>query len=97
MAGVTEVKFICMAVMQDVHLSYCSCYLHHLSNESLGQPYGIDPASSLMFCSSHHLLRLFIQDISIAPLQVHYYSEALPTQHGYCVGVSRRSATGNCE
>src|SRR6218665_1017396 len=21
-----------------------------------------------------------------------YYSEALPTQHGYCVGVSRRSA-----
>src|SRR6218665_1130002 len=30
--------------------------------------------------------------ISIAPLQVHYYSEALPTQHGYCIGVSRRSA-----
>src|SRR6218665_102764 len=30
------------------------------------------------------------QAISIAPLQVHYYSEALPTQHGYCVGVSRR-------
>src|SRR6218665_2470039 len=42
----------------------------------------------------------FIQFISIAPLQVHYYraySEALPTQHGCCVGVSRRSATGNCE
>src|SRR6218665_5027 len=38
-----------------------------------------------------------IQAISIAPLKVHYYSEALPTQHGYCVGVSRRSATGNCE
>src|SRR6218665_544970 len=37
----------------------------------------------------------FIQAISIAPLllQVHYYSGALPTQHGYCVGVSRRSAT----
>jgi len=34
---------------------------------------------------------------SVAPLQVHYYSEALPTQHGYSVGVSRRSATGNCE
>jgi len=33
----------------------------------------------------------------IAPLQVHYYSEALPTQHRYCVGVSRQSATGNCE
>jgi len=28
-----------------------------------------------------------IQAISIAPLQVHYYSEALPTQHGYFVGV----------
>src|SRR6218665_3299549 len=26
-----------------------------------------------------------------------YYSGALPTQHGYCAGVSRRSATGNCE
>jgi len=24
----------------------------------------------------------FIQAISLAPLQVHYYSEALPTQHG---------------
>ena len=30
----------------------------------------------------------FIQAISIAPPQVHYYSEALLTQHGYCVGVS---------
>src|SRR6218665_1267625 len=39
----------------------------------------------------------FIQTISIAHLQVHYYSEALPTQHRYCAGVSRRSATGNCE
>jgi len=25
------------------------------------------------------------------------YSETLPTQHGYCAGISRRSATGNCE
>src|SRR6218665_3383397 len=39
----------------------------------------------------------FIQVISIAPLQVHCYSEAVPTQHGYCVGVSRRSAKGNCK
>src|SRR6218665_2622535 len=39
----------------------------------------------------------FIHSISIAPLQVSYYSEVLPTQHGYCAGVSRRSATGNCE
>ena len=28
----------------------------------------------------------FILDISIAPRPVHYYSEAHPTQHGYCVG-----------
>ena len=34
-----------------------------------------------------YLFYLFIQAISIAPLQVNYYSEALPTQHGYCVGV----------
>src|SRR6218665_239890 len=25
------------------------------------------------------------------------FSEALPTQHGYCAGVSRLSATGSCE
>jgi len=40
---------------------------------------------------------VFIQTISIAPLQAHYYSEALPSQHGYCAGISRRSATGNGE
>ena len=39
----------------------------------------------------------FIHSISIPPLQVHYYSEELPTQHGICVGVARRSATGNFE
>jgi len=43
------------------------------------------------------VLHSFIQAISTAPRQVHYYSEALPTQHGYCVGVSCRSAKGNCE
>jgi len=42
-------------------------------------------------------IHLFIQAISIAPPQVHYYSEALPTQHGYCVAVSRRNVTGNYE
>jgi len=42
------------------------------------------------------LIHSLIQAISITPLQV-YYSEALQTQHGYCVGVSRRRATGNCE
>jgi len=30
----------------------------------------------------------FIQAISVAPLLVHYFSEALPTQHVYCAGVS---------
>jgi len=40
---------------------------------------------------------LFIQAISIAALQVHYYSETIPTQHVYCVRVSRRSTTRNCE
>ena len=33
----------------------------------------------------------FIQAISIASLQVHYYSEALLTQHGYCAGFSRHA------
>src|SRR6218665_1258283 len=50
----------------------------------------------LMNAHTHTLIHSFIQIISIAPLQVHVYSEALPTQHGYCAGVSRRSATGNC-
>jgi len=40
---------------------------------------------------------MFIRAISTAPLQVHYYLEVLLTQHGYCVIVSRRSATGNCK
>ena|SRR6218665_1966912 len=34
-----------------------------------------------------HFIHSFIHSISIVPLQVHYHSEALPTQHGYCVGV----------
>ena len=29
----------------------------------------------------------FIQAISIAPVHVNIYSEALPTQHGYCAGI----------
>jgi len=32
-------------------------------------------------------MQSFILAIFIAPLQVHYYSDLLPTQHGYCVGV----------
>src|SRR6218665_698078 len=46
-----------------------------------------------------HLVTIhsFIQTISIAPLQVHFCSEALPTQQGYSAGVSRGSDTGNCQ
>ena len=39
----------------------------------------------------------FIQTISIAPLEVHYKSEAFLTQHGYCAVVSCRSVTNKCE
>src|SRR6218665_54464 len=52
---------------------------------------------SQAYAAKGEFIHLFIQIISIAPLQVHYYSEALPTQHGYCARVSRRSATGNCK
>src|SRR6218665_919039 len=45
----------------------------------------------------YSFIHSFIQAISIAPLQAHYYSEVLPIQHGYCVRVSHRNATGNCE
>ena len=51
----------------------------------------------LLFCVyiCAHSFRLFLY---IAPLQIHYSSEAPPpTQHGYYVGVSHRSATGNYE
>jgi len=33
----------------------------------------------IQILDSQYAFRLFIQAISIAPLQVHYYSEALPT------------------
>ena len=47
-------------------------------------------------CAIHSFFHSLIQVMSIVPLQVHYYPEALPI-HGYCIAVSRRSATGNCE
>src|SRR6218665_4019595 len=38
----------------------------------------------------------FIPAISIAPLQVLYYTQRRSRlQHGYCIGVSRRSAQAN--
>jgi len=33
----------------------------------------------------------------LLPLQVHFYSEALPARHEYCAIILRRSATGNCD
>jgi len=47
-------------------------------------------ARSLIIVQSYSNRRViivhsFIPGISIAPLEVRYYSEALPTQHGYCV------------
>src|SRR6218665_2970243 len=43
-----------------------------------------------LFTIIHSFIHSFILAISIAPLQVLYYSEA-PLQHRYCIGVSRRS------
>src|SRR6218665_637458 len=37
---------------------------------------------------TYSFIHSFIQAISIALLQVHYYSEALATQHGYCRSVT---------
>jgi len=34
-------------------------------------------------CSEWRKVHSFIHAMSIAPLQVRYYSEAFPTQHGY--------------
>ena len=67
---------------KDLKLIFKVCRLH------LYHPY--------LQCSVY-FIHSFIQTISIAPLKVQFYSEALPTQPGYCAGVSRRSATGNCE
>jgi|SRR6218665_319318 len=38
-----------------------------------------------IYLSVYLSIHSFIPDISIAPLQVNYYSDVLPTQHGYCV------------
>ena len=39
----------------------------------------IDAANNI---ADVRFIHSFIQAISVAPLQVHYYSKALPTQHG---------------
>ena len=69
--------------------------LHYLTkNDRLMQDFDPEQWTRLF---GEQTLSVFIQAISIAPLQVQYYSEVLLTQHGYCAGISRRSATGNCE
>ena len=47
-----------------------------------------------LVCRLRVFIHSFILAISIAPIQVLYYSEALPTtaRKAYCIGVSRRSA-----
>jgi len=57
----------------------------------------LEMISMLLLPTFADIIHSFIQAISIAPLQVCYYSEALQTQHGYCARVSCWSATGNCE
>src|SRR6218665_2776780 len=62
-----------------------SFYQSAKNDWSLTNPHG-------MWCSYYS----FIPDISITPLQVHYYSETLPTIDTVSE-LTRRSAIGNCE
>ena len=48
---------------------------------------GLHRSGVLLLSSSKLCFNVFIQAISILPLQVRYYSVTLPTQHGYCVVV----------
>ena len=73
---------------------YLTSFLHNTGSSGYSTIPGYHNATWNLWYSFIHS---FIQAISIAPLQVCYYSEALPTQHGYCAGVSRWSATVNCE
>src|SRR6218665_1050360 len=83
----------------------CSVHLHFRGHVGFCRSQS-DPPHSYSFHSKkasyiHFFLAVyqerysFIHSISIAPLQVLYYSEALPKQHRYCVIVSRRG-TSNC-
>jgi len=64
--------------------------------------FSISPVDSAGLCGNIHsfihlFIHSFILNISIAPPQVYYYSKVPATQHGYCVRVSRRSATDKCK
>jgi len=80
-------------------LCACACAHSHDSRdehtqENLERKNNV-PFRNVFAHNSYTSIHSFTQAISIAPLQVHYYSEALPTQHGCSVEVSRRSTTGN--
>ena len=49
-----------------------------------------------MFCYKHYFIHSFILAISIAPLQVLYYSEALPTTARILYRSFTQKHTGNC-
>ena len=72
---------------------YCN---HNRRNiQTTKAPHESPEKDTSLFTST--FIHSFIMAISIAPLQVRYYWEVLPTQHGYCAGVSHRSTTGNYE
>src|SRR6218665_1890541 len=79
-------------------LSYACAHSHDSrdehTQENLERKNNV-PFRNVFAHNSYTSIHSFTQAISIAPLQVHYYSEALPTQHGCSVEVSRRSTTGN--
>src|SRR6218665_1097714 len=79
--GYTKYNFVLHSIKQNCIVLYQIQLYHIVSNTVV----------------LHSFIHLFIQATSIAPLQVDYYSEALPTQHRYCVGVSHLSTTGNCK
>src|SRR6218665_1736605 len=88
---------LCFSLLDDNHLNFWSgkrentktgefCYVCH-GNVLSCRSSVCDTVCQYSTLSVHS----FIQTISIALLQVHFYSEAVQTQHGYCAGVSHRT------
>src|SRR6218665_2831059 len=76
-----QISHSCFVSSAALHLLYCIVSIHLYSASCIAhQSEALPVLSSLIFYS-------FIQAVSIAPHQFHYYSEAFPTGHGYCVGV----------
>src|SRR6218665_2198214 len=74
--------------------------LHHQPTSNLGlpKPYniGFRPAAYVQVRSIHSFIHSFISAISIAPLQVLYHSEALPTTARILYRSFTPKRTGNC-